>query len=119
MSIEGKGSVTQTTFTTFRAHYKFFTFMRKYLLALSALLMTGLWMSAQLVGNPTVTYTIDEITTTGYKITFTPNEDVAGYAACQFDAGTAQQQFDMFGAWMGFTSMGDMVMAWGFNETTE
>ena len=83
------------------------------------MLLTGLWLNAQLVGNPTVTYTIDEISTTGFKITFTPNEDVSGYAACQFDAGTAEQQFATFGAWMGFTSMGDMVKAWGFNATAE
>ena len=80
---------------------------------------TGLLMSAQLVGNPTVTYTIDEINTDGFKITFSPNEDCAGYAACQFDAGTAEQQFAMFGTWMGFSTMGDMVKAWGFNATAE
>ena len=84
-----------------------------------SLLATGLLMSAQLVGNPTVTYTIDEINTDGFKITFSPNEDCAGYAACQFDAGTAEQQFAMFGTWMGFSTMGDMVKAWGFNATAE
>lgn len=82
-------------------------------------LLTGLCMNAQLVGNPVLTYNIDEITTTGYKITFTPNGDVGGYAACQFDEGTAEQQYNMFGAWMGFTSMGDMVKAWGYNATEE
>ncbi len=86
---------------------------------MSALLLSGFMMSAQLVGNPTVTYTIDEINTDGFKITFTPNEDCAGYAACQFDAGTAEQQFAMFGTWMGFSTMGDMVKAWGFNSTVE
>lgn len=93
--------------------------MIKHLLSMTLLLAAGLSMSAQLVGNPTVTYTINEITPNGFSITFTPNEDCAGYAACQFDAGTAEQQFAMFGAWMGFTSMGDMVKAWGFNATDE
>lgn len=93
--------------------------MKKQLLTMSALLLTSFLMSAQLVGNPTVTYTIDEINTDGFKITFSPNEDCAGYAACQFDAGTAEQQFAMFGTWMGFSTLGDMVKAWGFNATAE
>ena len=88
--------------------------MMKRLLTLVALFATVFSMSAEL----SVSYTIDEITTTGYKITFTPNEEVAGYAACQFDAGTAEQQFAIFGAWMGFTCIDDMVKSWGFNATT-
>lgn len=87
--------------------------MMKQLLTIVALVAAVFNMSA----TPSVSYTIDEITTTGFKITFTPNSDVAGYAACQFDAGTAEQQFAMFGAWMGFTCLDDMVKAWGFNAT--
>ncbi len=87
--------------------------MTKRLLLICAAVLTCLCASA----TATVTYSIDEITTDGYKITFTPSEDCAGYAACQFDAGTAEQQFAMFGAWMGFTCIGDMVKAWGFTKT--
>ena len=64
-----------------------------------------------------VEYVIDEVTTTTINVSFTPNDEVAGYAACLFQAGTAEQQFQMFGAWMGFSSMGDMVKAWGFQAT--
>ena len=90
--------------------------MKKLILTLTVLFATFFGVSA-FAGNPAVTYTVDEILTTSYKISFTPNEDVAGYAACQFDAGTAEQQFATFGAWMGFTCIDDMVKAWGFNAT--
>lgn len=63
-----------------------------------------------------VEWTIDEVTTSTITVTFTPNDEVEGYAACLFEAGTAETQFNMFGAWMGFTCMGDMVKAWGFQS---
>ena len=65
-------------------------------------LATGLCLNAQLVGNPSVNYTVDEVGTDFITITFTPNADAAGYAICLFEAGTAEQQFAMFGPWMGF-----------------
>ena len=80
-------------------------------------LLTGLCLSAQLVGNPSVDYTVDEVGTDYITITFTPNADASGYAICLFEAGTAEQQFAMFGAWMGFQTMGDMIRGWGITKT--
>ncbi len=76
------------------------------------LLMSGLCLSAQ-----SVDYTVDEVGTDFITITFTPNADVAGYAICLFEAGTAEQQFAMFGPWMGFATMGDMIRGWGITKT--
>ena len=63
-------------------------------------LATGLCLNAQLVGNPSVDYTVDEVGTDYITITFTPNADAAGYSICLFEAGTAEQQFAMFGPWL-------------------
>lgn len=62
-----------------------------------------------LIGNPDVAYTFTDITPTSFKCKFTPNEDVAAYAICQFNKGEAQQQFEMWGPMMGFDNMGDMI----------
>ena len=89
----------------------------KRLLMMCMALVTGLCLSAQLVGSPSVDYTVDEVGTDFITITFTPNADAAGYAICLFEAGTAEQQFAMFGPWMGFVTMGDMIKAWGITQT--
>lgn len=81
---------------------------------MSMLLMAGLCMNAQ---TPSVDYTVDEVGTDFITITFTPNADVSAYAICLFEAGTAEQQFAMFGPWMGFQTMGDMIRAWGITKT--
>lgn len=91
--------------------------MMKRLLMMCMVLLTGLCLSAQLVGNPSVDYTVDEVGTDYITITFTPNADASGYAICLFEAGTAEQQFAMFGAWMGFQTMGDMIRGWGITKT--
>ena len=93
--------------------------MMKRLLIIGVVLMQALAMTAQLVGNPTVDYNVDEVGTDFITITFTPNADAAGYAICLFDAGTAEQQFAMFGAWMGFQTMGDMIKGWGITYNEE
>ena len=69
-------------------------------------------MSAQ-----SVSYNIDDVGTDYITITFTPDDATAGYAICLFEAGTAEQQFAMFGAWMGFQTMGDMIRGWGITKT--
>ena len=79
-----------------------------------AALFASLCMNAQ---TPSVDYTVDEVGTDFITITFTPNDAVAGYAFCLFEAGTAEQQFAMFGPWMGFQTMGDMVRGWGITQT--
>lgn len=70
-----------------------------------------------LVGDCSITYNIDEITTDKITISFTPGSGVAGYAACSYPAGTAEQQFEMFSSMFGFNHMGDMIKAFGFNNT--
>ena len=87
--------------------------MKHFLFALVAL-MTSVCMNAQMAS---VDYTIDEVGTDFITVTFMPNADAAGYAFCLFDAGTAEQQFAMFGPWMGFQTMGDMIKAWGITKT--
>ena len=71
------------------------------------IMLSCMCLNAQLVGSPSVDYTVDEVGTDFITITFTPNADAAGYAICLFEAGTAEQQFAMFGQWMGFQTMGD------------
>ena len=81
------------------------------------IMLSCMCLNAQLVGSPSVDYTVDEVGTDFITITFTPNADAAGYAICLFEAGTAEQQFAMFGPWMGFQTMGDMVRGWGITKT--
>ncbi len=87
--------------------------MMKQCLLLLAALLTSVCMNAQV----SVDYTVDEVGTDYITITFTPEAGAAGYAFCLFEAGTAEQQFAMFGPWMGFQTMGDMVKAWGITKT--
>lgn len=87
--------------------------MKQFIFTL-AILMTGLCVNAQ---TPSVDYNVDEVGTDFITMTFMPNADAAGYAFCLFEAGTAEQQFAMFGPWMGFQTMGDMVKAWGITQT--
>ena len=60
-----------------------------------------------------------DLTTSTIEVKFTKTADVKGFAACCFKEGEAQQQLEMFGAWMGFTSIGDMVKAWGFQGVSD
>ena len=87
--------------------------MKQFIFTL-AILMTSLCVNAQ---TPSVDYNIDEVGTDFITMTFMPNADAAGYAFCLFEAGTAEQQFAMFGPWMGFQTMGDMIKAWGITQT--
>lgn len=70
----------------------------------------------ELVGDCSIAYNIDEVTTDKITISFTPASGVAGYAACSYPAGTAEQQFAMFGPMFGFIHIGDMIKAFGFNN---
>ncbi len=65
--------------------------------------------AAQLAGSPAVTWTIDEVGTQSFKITFTPNNDCKSYATCSFKKGEAQKQFEQWGPMMGFVNMSDMI----------
>ena len=70
----------------------------------------------ELVGDCSIAYTIDEVTDDIITVSFDPADGVAGYAACLYPAGTAEQQFQQMGAMFGFTSLGEMVKAFGFNN---
>lgn len=67
--------------------------------------------AAQIVGNPSVDYTIDEITTNSFTISFFPNDDCYGYAYCSFEAGGLDQQFTMWGPMFGFNSKSEMIVS--------
>lgn len=70
-----------------------------------------------LVGSPAVTWAIDNVSSTDFTMSFTPNADVAGYATVMFNAGEAEAQFTQFGPMFGFANMGDMIKAWGIVKT--
>lgn len=66
------------------------------------------------VGNPTVTYNIDELTTSSVTLTVTPNEDCKEFYWCQFDKGGAESQFEQWGPMMGYANVEEMVK--GFSQ---
>ncbi len=67
---------------------------------------------ADVKGSPAVSCTLHETTTTTFTITFTPNEDCAGYAFCAFDEGTVESTFASMGAMFGYANIGDMIKGW-------
>ena len=62
-----------------------------------------------LVGNPAISYTIDETTTSSITLTVTANEDCFGYYWCLFDKGQAQAQFEQWGPMFGFQNIESMI----------
>lgn len=72
-----------------------------------------------LIGNPKVTYQIDYVEPHQFSVTFTPNKDVKGFATLAGLKGTMQQQLEQFGPMMGLHNFGDLVKAWGFQDSTE
>lgn len=64
---------------------------------------------AELVGNPSVTYTIDDVTSSSVTLTVTPNDDCTQFYWCQFDKGDAESQFQQWGPMLGFACVEDMV----------
>lgn len=74
--------------------------------------------AANVVGNPSVTWEVIENTKNSFKLEVVPNADCAGYYVCRFDKGTAEEQFNTFGAWFGFANMGDMIKSWSRQKYT-
>ncbi len=72
-----------------------------------------------LVGDCSIDYEILTATKDAITIHFTPASGVAGYAALQFPAGTAEENFEMVGSMFGFNSMGDYIKGMGFNGVGE
>lgn len=64
---------------------------------------------APLIGNPAISYTIDETTTSSITLTVTANEDCFGYYWCLFDKGQAQAQFEQWGPMFGFQNIESMI----------
>lgn len=69
-----------------------------------------------IVGNPHVDVELVESTLNSFTLSFTPNEDVSQYYLCSFEAGTIEDQFNMWGAWMGFTSVSEMIESWAWGN---
>ena len=61
------------------------------------------------VGTPSVTYTVDETTSSSFTLTVTPNKDCAEFYWCQFEKGKAQEQFEQWGPMMGFSNIEAMI----------
>ncbi len=72
-----------------------------------------------LVGNPKVTAVVDSLGQRAFKVKFTPNADVAGYATLAGKKGEIQKQYEQFAPMMGFSNFGEMVKGWGYQHTTE
>ncbi len=83
--------------------------MKKTLLSLMAASAITMAQAA-----PEVTMEVSEITSSTIELTFTPNEETSDYYCCLFGEGEMEAQYQMFGAWMGFTCYGDMIKAWGY-----
>lgn len=73
---------------------------------------------ASLTGNPSVEYTVNEVTPTSFTITLTPNADCAGYAVCSFPEGTIESTFSSMGAFFGYANIGDMIKGWSGQNYT-
>lgn len=69
------------------------------------------------VGDCSMTYEVVEKNRDAITIKFNPGSGVAGYAACLFNAGQAEEQFAQMGPMFGFVTLGDYVKAFGFNGT--
>ena len=69
-----------------------------------------------LVGNPAISYTIDETTTSSFTLTVTANEDCFGYYWCMFEKGQAQAQFEQWGPMFGFPNIESMIAQFSGRE---
>lgn len=72
--------------------------------------------SANIIGNPSVSYSVLEANQQDFTIDFQPNADCSGYYICSFEKGTAEQQFEQWAPMMGFANMGDMIRQWSGKE---
>ena len=71
------------------------------------------------VGTPSVTYTIDETTSSSFTLTVTPNKDCAEFYWCQFEKGKAQEQFEQWGPMMGLSSIEAMIKQFSYYPYSE
>lgn len=66
-----------------------------------------------IAGTPKVTMEVVETKHKSFKVKFTPNDDVLCYYTLAGEKGKLMEQYEQFGAWMGFTSVNDMIISWG------
>lgn len=72
--------------------------------------------SKPLVGSPTATIEVNDRQLETITATFTPNNDVSGYAYLIMEHGMLDKMFEEFAPMFGFNNVGDMVKTWGGNE---
>lgn len=73
--------------------------------------------SVPLKGDPRVTATLRDATTTSFTIEFVPNSDTSVYYTVAGEKGSMERQYEQFGPMMGLTSMTQLVMSWGIEST--
>lgn len=71
---------------------------------------------APLIGNPAISYTIDETTSSSFTLTVTANKDCLGYYWCMFEKGQAQAQFEQWGPMFGFSNIESMIAQFSGRE---
>lgn len=74
---------------------------------------------AEIVGKPSVTCKIDNVTEKTFTATMTPNDDCTEYYVCLYAEGEFEAQYNQWAPMMGFTCYGDMVKSWGVNPETK
>ncbi|SFF87906.1 hypothetical protein [Prevotella sp. KH2C16] len=71
-------------------------------------------------GAPKMTWQIMSVGPDSVSVKFTPNADVAGFALCQFEAGSMDKAVEQHGRLLGFSNAYDMIKRFsGKNYTTE
>lgn len=73
----------------------------------------------EIVGDPQVVAEVVDCQLTSFKIKFTPNEDVDSYYCVAEIKGNMESQLEMFGPFMGLSSMTDLIMSWGIETKGE
>ena len=69
-----------------------------------------------LIGNPAISYTIDETTSSSFTLTVTANKDCLGYYWCMFEKGQAQAQFEQWGPMFGLPNIESMIAQFSGRE---
>ncbi len=72
------------------------------------------------MGSPKMTCQVVALGPDSVSVKFTPNSDVAGFAICQFEAGSIDKTLEMHGRLLGFSNAYDMIKRFsGKNYTAE
>ena len=77
----------------------------------------------QAEGQPSVSWTIDDLQADRFTLTMTPNDDCVSFYTCIFGKGEAQAQYDQWAPMFGFSCMGDMIKSFSgtpyYSEKTQ